>query len=125
MVEVVIPVGLPGIMNVLADWADPLPLARVCVFGSRVRGDHRDDSDLDLALELDSHPSSEQVSRWTAENATDFSALKAALGVPLSIHIEQWDCAWPAIRRAAKQPVLRDRKILAIITPPKGDDGRR
>ena len=38
----------------LAQWAANKPLVnRLWVFGSRVRGDHRPDSDLDVAIELD------------------------------------------------------------------------
>lgn len=38
----------------LASWARQKPLVhRVFIFGSRARGDHRPDSDLDIAIELD------------------------------------------------------------------------
>lgn len=42
------------IHRVLAQWAHAKPLVlRVHVFGSRARGTQRDDSDLDVAVELD------------------------------------------------------------------------
>lgn len=42
------------IAAVLTVWAKQKPLiGRVFVFGSRVRGDHRPDSDIDIAVELD------------------------------------------------------------------------
>jgi uncharacterized protein len=38
----------------LSSWAAGKPLvARLWIFGSRARGDHRTDSDLDIAIELD------------------------------------------------------------------------
>lgn len=45
---------LEAIEAVLLDWArqDPI-LARIHLFGSRVRDDHRPDSDIDIAVELD------------------------------------------------------------------------
>lgn len=44
---------LPQIAAVLAVWAKGKPLIRrVFIFGSRVRGDHRLDSDVDIAVEL-------------------------------------------------------------------------
>lgn len=42
------------IARVLAEWAERKPLVkRVFIFGSRVRGDHKADSDIDIAVELD------------------------------------------------------------------------
>ena len=35
----------------IADWC-PYPSIRIYLFGSRVRGDHRDDSDVDLCIEI-------------------------------------------------------------------------
>lgn len=45
---------LEEIALALAGWARTKPLVkRVFIFGSRARGDHRPDSDLDVAIELD------------------------------------------------------------------------
>ena len=45
---------LTQIAEILAVWAVQKPLIkRVFVFGSRVRGDHDEQSDLDVAVELD------------------------------------------------------------------------
>ena len=45
---------LPAIASTLANWSAGKPLvSRVWVFGSRARGDHRSDSDVDVAIELD------------------------------------------------------------------------
>lgn len=47
--------GFPAKVRLqLSGWAGRQPLVgRVWLFGSRVRGDHRPDSDLDVAIELD------------------------------------------------------------------------
>lgn len=45
---------IEAIEAVLLEWARHNPiLARMHLFGSRVRGDHRPDSDIDIAVELD------------------------------------------------------------------------
>lgn len=45
---------LERLTEVLRDWAAAKPLIRkLWIFGSRVRGDNRPDSDLDIAIELD------------------------------------------------------------------------
>ena len=42
------------VARVISTWARGKPLVkRVYVFGSRVRGNHRPDSDIDIAVELD------------------------------------------------------------------------
>ena len=41
-----------ALATVIAEWAEPvLGLRRVFLFGSRVRGDHRPDSDVDLCID--------------------------------------------------------------------------
>ena len=43
-----------SLRDALAEWAASKPLVnRLWIFGSRARGDHRPDSDLDIAIELD------------------------------------------------------------------------
>lgn len=45
---------LPEIQKILLTWASGKPLInRLWLFGSRVRGEHRPDSDVDVAIELD------------------------------------------------------------------------
>lgn len=45
---------VPQISELLASWARGKPLVkRLYIFGSRARGDHRTDSDIDIAVELD------------------------------------------------------------------------
>jgi predicted nucleotidyltransferase len=70
--------------EIIAKWAEKLPLKNVYIFGSRVRGDARPDSDLDVAIEFE-FPSTvnEAMWNWYYQNETDFGELKKALGVPL------------------------------------------
>jgi predicted nucleotidyltransferase len=41
---------LRDLAAVLADWCTPAPAATLFLFGSRVRGDHRPDSDVDVSI---------------------------------------------------------------------------
>lgn len=44
----------PEEQDVLVQWARAKPLVgKLFIFGSRARGDHRPDSDIDIAIELD------------------------------------------------------------------------
>jgi predicted nucleotidyltransferase len=112
---------LPKLASILADWADGgHGVTAVYLFGSRVRGDHRPDSDVDIRLYLEEWLSDEATLRWWMEqNETDFAALKARLPGPLAIHREPSDDADAAIRAGMKNPVLTVRKVVCVCTPPK------
>jgi Nucleotidyltransferase domain len=67
----------------IADWAHPELI--VYVFGSRVRGDHAPNSDVDIHFGLPSNPSREFTLWWTGQHNQDFSDLKKVLPGPLRI----------------------------------------
>ncbi len=67
---------------------------KVYLFGSRVRGDHRPDSDVDLRIFTEDYEGDEATLQWwQQQNATDFAELKAALPGPLSLHVDGFDAA--------------------------------
>jgi predicted nucleotidyltransferase len=105
---------------IIAEWAETLPIKKVYIFGSRVRGDATAASDLDIALEFQ-FPASvdETMWNWNHQNETDFADLKNALEVPLSLHTCADDAAWPLIRAAATTPVLSIGKVVCVLTPPR------
>jgi predicted nucleotidyltransferase len=106
--------------RILCKWAKSLPLKSVYIFGSRVRGDARPDSDLDVAVEFEPPPTvNEAMRNWDYQNKTKFAELKKALGISLSLHIDQDDGAWPAIRAGAIKPVFSVGKVVCVITPPR------
>jgi predicted nucleotidyltransferase len=76
---------LKELARVIADWAASAPSATIYVYGSRVRGDHRSDSDVDIHVAMSSMPGREFVEWWTAENAKDFAELRAKLPGRLEI----------------------------------------
>jgi predicted nucleotidyltransferase len=96
---------LPALASILADWLEPAPkVPTVYLFGSRVRGDHRPDSDIDVRLFLNEwrNVDAPDMEWWTRENETDFAALKARLPGPLAVYREQQDDADDAILEGRK-----------------------
>ena len=112
---------LEAIAKAVADWVEPAPgIPAVYIFGSRVRGDYREDSDIDVRLYQDEWVAdNETTDWWTEQNDRGFAELKAQLPGPLSIHCESEDAADPAIREGAKRPIYKDRKAVCVWTPPK------
>ena len=83
-------VELQALARIVTKWVDEVPgVPAVYLFGSRVRGDHRPDSDVDIRVYLrDWVTDSATAIWWLQQNQTDFSDLKAQLPGPLSIHRE-------------------------------------
>ena len=115
--DVASPPSLSELIRVVADWAGGCPgIKRVFLFGSRVRGDHRPDSDLDLAIEPSMHPSSTFVRRLIQSEATDFAALMKQCPVP--VHITVNERRWPLLLEIMRPvAVLHDRKVFALYLP--------
>lgn len=80
--------------NALSQWAANKPLvARLWIFGSRARGDHRTDSDIDIAIELDLTAAdgvdeSGGFATWSFE--TDDWEHELATLLPFTIDLEQY-----------------------------------
>lgn len=92
-------VRTPGLRELLQQAEKTLNLRRVWLFGSRARGDARDDSDIDLAFEHDSRPEA-----WA-----DFvnSAIDQA-PVLLDLDLVDLGSADPGLR----ERILREGKLL-------------
>jgi predicted nucleotidyltransferase len=112
---------LRALAEILAEWVDDVPgVTAVYLFGSRVRGDHDSDSDIDVRLYLDEWDVCNATTKWwTEQNKTDFAALKARLPGPLSIHREKDDAADIDIRKGSQEPVPVVRKVVCVWTPPR------
>ena len=113
---------LRALAETLADWIEPATgIPALYLFGSRVRGDHRADSDVDVRLFLDEWNVSDAgtVRWWTEQNAEDFVEIKSRLPGPLAIHRESKDAADNDIRAGSKSPVLMVRRVICVWTPPR------
>lgn len=79
------------LIDVLAGWAVDLPLIKcVYLYGSRVRGDVRADSDIDIAIELDLQPLSDgdadPVAAWNQVIGTWQDELESL--IPLRVDVQ-------------------------------------
>jgi hypothetical protein len=109
---------LEALAESVASWADDVfGLHRVYIFGSRVRGDHKPASDVDIRI-YTSDLDSDDVTTcwWTEQHDTGFPELQKRL--PGKLHLpNEWDDAEPAIRAAmTKPPVLVVRKVICLLT---------
>ena len=78
---------LDDLLSVLENWAAPATSAEIFLFGSRVRGDHRLDSDVDISVKW-TCPADDQTSDWwTAQNTELFKSIDAML--PGRLHVPE------------------------------------
>jgi predicted nucleotidyltransferase len=102
------------VANILADWSAGQTIT-IYFFGSRVRGDHRADSDVHIYVDWNL-PSSETAQWWTDENATDFETLKAHLPGPLKI-LERADPIGQSVKTA--EVVHQEGNVICVWRAPK------
>lgn len=106
-----------NLAKIIADWSAPASDFTFYVFGSRVRGDHRPDSDVDLYCKVPSNPTRESASWWTKENCVEnFNSLRQALPGPI-----KWLEQHAPLRAQVEQGkvVHRERNVVCIWLPPK------
>jgi predicted nucleotidyltransferase len=100
----------------LSEWADGIPcIKKLILFGSRVRGDHRPNSDVDVRVEFEYSDPSVSTSEWETENTSDFASLKALLPGEFHLHQENDDAALANIRTG--KLIYQWRKVNCIWTP--------
>lgn len=117
--------GPADIVRHVAGWCDGQPYVRaVHAFGSRIRGDARPESDLDILIDIqDGEPvSDEAVAAWVPEQR-DFSSLRRLFPkFPLHIlvlqrtHGPSGDPAVAGLLRASRQPMLSLGRAHAVLT---------
>jgi predicted nucleotidyltransferase len=106
-------VTLPEITAIVADWADRYPWVKcVVLFGSRVRGDHRPDSDLDLWTWTEFE---DEQPEWLDDYWSGIPALQERLGMVVHpCNASDLDLE-PQFH--AGQVIHRDRKVRCIVIP--------
>jgi predicted nucleotidyltransferase len=101
----------------LADWAAPTNFT-IYLFGSRVRGDHRPDSDVDVVIEFGHQVTDADVEWWSENNREAFASINAVLPGRLEITERNSKLAHDVIA-SATNPVYRDRNVICVWFPPK------
>ena len=122
----VVPSGLPALAETVARWIDGVPgVPAVYLFGSRVRGDHRPGSDVDLCVILDEMEDGNPTDPddwWDVQQRAGFADLTVVLPGPLEMHYDLADPTLQWMREARRDPsriVLTVRKVVCLWTPPK------
>ena len=95
----------------LADWVSPAPSIMIYLFGSRVRGDHRPDSDVDVLIDIRRASTTEDATWWSSVNMDEFRTINALLPGPLQI-LEYHSNLMPEIINA--RIVYRDRQVICV-----------
>lgn len=110
-----------GLASIFNEWIAPAPgVDAVYLFGSRVRGDNRPDSDVDVRLYRERWGGDDATAKWwTEQNDEDFRALKARLPGRLEIHADPYgqDAADLFIRHCAEKALLVVGRVICIATP--------
>jgi predicted nucleotidyltransferase len=106
---------LVELARILADWAAPATGTIIYLYGSRVRGDYRPDSDVDISMEF-LNPTEEDIYWWSENNDESFKAINGRLGNRLEI-LEHDDPLGHQIRTA--RIIHEDRNVRCVWLPPK------
>jgi hypothetical protein len=108
---------LKALAKVLADWANGHDCFQFYLFGSRVRGDHRSDSDVDVVVRW-FEPGAESCNWWDQQIDSGFEIINQLLPGKLQI-LEYSDPISEAVLAASAKPILTDRNVLCVWLPPK------
>ena len=102
-----------SIKESIREWAHSWPnVTRVFIFGSRARGDHRADSDLDIAVEVAPGPGDGSPdATWTFDSEPHVARLKSAL-THLDYDIDVHSVNFSANEERVAPGVLTDGKLI-------------
>lgn len=109
---------LAPLMKLIAEWSNTAKGLSFYLYGSRVRGDHRPDSDVDLHVRIGPGVDNPTGDWWCEQNQTDFAALKRVLPGPLSI-LDGPDALKHAIESAPHYRTIGN--VVAVWLPPKSN----
>ncbi|MGE0221670.1 MAG: hypothetical protein AB7F35_09170 [Acetobacteraceae bacterium] len=111
---------LVELARVLADWIASAPSFTLYLYESRVRGDSRPDSDVDVVIDCGHHSAPDEMAWWISVNDSLFTSINGRLPGPLQLLVDN-----EPLRRAVMQsPVIhRDRQVVCVWTKPKPHPG--
>ena len=92
----------------LALWArDKREISELWLFGSRVRGDHRKDSDLDIAVIMAGENEGDRLGNWIALAEEWEEELKALVPVAIDLDLGDADISEKVVAPALKREGVR------------------
>jgi predicted nucleotidyltransferase len=107
--------GIAQAKRALIDYAETRPaVLRIWLFGSRIHGKPTENSDLDIAIELDPKhrpPGYSYPENWPPENATFTNEIQPLISFPVHVSQLYSDCYEPDLRESiAKGWLIFDRQ---------------
>jgi len=107
---------LVELAHTLAVWVRPSPTTKIHLFGSRVRGDHKPSSDVDIVVQFGNCPITDDLMWWSAVNDDLFKAINALLPGPL--HILEYND--PVVSKVlAARVIHHDGRVFCVWLEPK------
>jgi Nucleotidyltransferase domain len=107
---------LKELVEIFVKWARPAKGAKVYLFGSRVRGDHEPDSDVDMIVDFVT-ATDEATDWWTATNGIHFADLAAELPGPVHNPRQYTEELLRTVR--ASKVIFQQANVYCVWTPPK------
>jgi predicted nucleotidyltransferase len=94
-------VEIEQLRALVAQWAASQPIVTCAhIYGSRVRGSHREDSDLDVAIEIAPLPGdSSALATWISEASHLAGSLARLLPVPIDLEWYGGEFETPTVHR--------------------------
>lgn len=106
----------------LSNWIEPHPNFTIYLFGSRVRGDHRIDSDVDILAIWNDDPTDVDTEWWTRQENEGFKTISSRLLG--QVHIQHKNDPFaPAVLKAAESAVYQIGSVICVLMPPHSDHG--
>ena len=107
---------LTALMETISAWSSQAKGLVFYIYGSRVRGDHRPDSDVDLYIRITADVDDPTGDWFCEQNKSDFATLNEALPGRLEL-LDGPQSLKRAIENAPPYRVLG--KVVAVCLPPK------
>lgn len=111
-----IPDALPDLVNELLPWARTMRTCLFYIYGSRVRGDHRTTSDIDICFDAESANAADAIGLQLQEIDGVFEDLPAKY----RCLVRDQSKRWPELRdRIRSAPVVFQKEnIICVVLPP-------
>ena len=118
-----LPLGLRDLASIVGDWAAPASNSlTVYIFGSRVRGDHRVSSDVDIYMHVTSVVDDAALAWHCHQQTTSYAELRPLLPGPLGENgsglLDPMDDDMVRLVLAGRL-ILSDRNVRCVWLPPK------